>query len=243
MSLNASWLDNGLTAMYWRKYRAIFSSSPEGTVLIWWMYSDSRINSSHSWWPSLQGGNTPTHGVAQKKKKKRKSKIRPYLQKKGGYWVQNSQARRVRVFDPSRESVFSQETVSGWKQMLLLLRGALVSPRRMLWFHTVPLLHCTAGNVWSVIFLNLSQNSHAHQQNNPCSAWFKPLLASSQPPHPHQPPPIPILQRKGPHPNFGRRHQMVVVFVLFILSFSLSLCVSYLSIIQHSSKISLHVTI
>lgn len=152
MSLNASWLDNGLTAMYWRKYRAIFSSSLEGTVLIWWMYSDSRINSSHSWWPSLQGGNTPTHGITQKKKKKRKSKIRPYLQKRGGYWVQNSQARRVRVFDPSRESVFSQETMSGWKQMLLLLRGALVSPRRMLWFHTVPLLHCTAGNVWSVIF-------------------------------------------------------------------------------------------
>lgn len=77
-------------------------------------------------------------------------------------------------------------------------------------------------------------------KTTPCSAWLKPLLASSQPPIPHQPPPTPILQRKGPHPNFGRRHQMVVVFVLFTLSLSLSLCVYYLSMIQHSSNFSLN---
>lgn len=40
-------------------------------VLIWWMYSDSGINSSHGWWPSLQGGDTPTHGITQKRKEKK----------------------------------------------------------------------------------------------------------------------------------------------------------------------------
>lgn len=108
------------------------------------------------------------------------------LRAKRGYWVQNSPARRARLFDPSCESDFSQETISGWKQMLLLLRGALVSPRRMLCFHTVPLLYCTAGNVWSVIFStfdNIPMHSLlADQQTTPAQPRLSCRLTAPNPP-------------------------------------------------------------
>lgn len=157
-------------------------------------------------------------------KRGRKKKLNQALSaKKRGYWVQNSQARRVRLFDPLRESDFSQEIItSGWKQMLLLLHGALVNV-----FTLSPLLYCTAGNVWSVVFSTCHKipmlSLLSDQQNNPCSAWFKPLLWRLPTPIHTNPLQLQSCSERDPTQNFGRRHQMVVVFVLLTLSRSPSL--------------------
>lgn len=137
--------------------------------------------------------------------------------------MQNSQARRVRLFDPLRESDFSQEIIMpGWKQMLLLLHGALVNV-----FSPSPLLYCTAGNVWSVVFSTCHKipmlSLLSDQQNNPCSAWFKPLLWRLPTPIHTNPLQLQSCSERDPTQNFGRRHQMVVVFVLLTLSRSPSL--------------------
>lgn len=142
------------------------------------------------------------------------SEIKPYLQKGVTECKTTRTARRVRLFDPSCESDFSQETIFGWKQMLLLLRGVLVGPCRMLCFHTFPLLYCTAGNVWSVIFStfdNIPMHSLlADQQTTPCSALFKLPLDVSQPPIHANPLQLHSCSERDPTQN--SEDQMVVVF-------------------------------
>lgn len=154
----------------------------------WWMYSDSRINSSHGWWPSLQGGDTPTHGITWKNKRKKEKKVKSSLFCKKGLLSakQPGKKRRVRLFDPLHESDFSQETMSWWKQMLLLLHGVLVHMAGCYVFTLSPRLYCAAGNVWTMVF-STCHKIRVHsllsgKQNNPCSASFKPLLGGSQPP-------------------------------------------------------------
>lgn len=195
-------------------------------------------NKQQPWLVTLIAGWRHAYPWHHSKEEEKKSKIKPYLQKKKrGYWVQNSQARRVRLFDPLRESDFSQEIItSGWKQMLLLLHGALVNV-----FTLSPLLYCTAGNVWSVVFSTCHKipmlSLLSDQQNNPCSAWFKPLLWRLPTPIHTNPLQLQSCSERDPTQNFGRRHQMVVVFVLLTLSLVLPLflCVCYLSVIEHST--------
>lgn len=133
------------------------------------------------------------------------------------------QKRRVRLFDPLHESDFSQETMSGWKQMLL--HGVLGHMAGCYVFTLSPRLHCTAGNVWTVVFSTCHKIACTvycqASKTTPALPGLSRCLEAPNP-HPHQPPPTPVLQRKGPHPKFGRRHQMVVVFLLLTLSFSLS---------------------
>lgn len=152
-------------------------------ILIWWMYNDSGINSSCGWWSSLQGGDMPTHAIMYSKHKERE--IKPDKKRI------LSTKQRLWLFVPLHESfLFSQEMMSRWKQMLLLLHAALVIACRM------SCCHCAASllNSWEcVIFLNLTQHSQTQftirPEKQPSSAWLKLKLGTSQPP---------ILT---PHPN------------------------------------------
>lgn len=177
------------------------------------MYNDSGINSSCGWWPFLQGGDTPTHAIIYSKHEK-KSEIKPDKKRI------LSAKQRLWLFDPLHESfLFSQEMMSRWKQMLLLLHAALVIACRMSCCHCIFIIQLGMCEVWfSLAWHNIPKHSlPSDQKNNPCSAWLKLKLGTSQPPTP-----TPIQQWKRPHPKFWRRHQMVVVFVWLILFLSLS---------------------
>lgn len=91
-----------------------------------------------------------------------------------------------------RASHVSQETLSAWKQMPLCSRAALVRPRRMLCFYTSLLFSCKHAKSQL-----LPQKSRSESVGKQPRWWKLPLNGT-------QPPPLQFLQRKGPHPKFGR---------------------------------------
>lgn len=127
MCLNASWLGSSCTTMYWYKHKAIFSSDPEGTHCWTWspplMNAQWQWNKQQPWLVTLIAGGIGVGGHAcpwhqQKRQKKKYSEIKPYLQK-GVTECKTTRKEWDYLFH--RESdFFPQETVSRWKQMLLL---------------------------------------------------------------------------------------------------------------------------
>lgn len=186
-------------------------------------------NKQQSWLVTLTAGwrhANPWHHLKEQEKEGKKVKSSLFFAKRG-YWVQNSQARREewdylihrmsQIFprrqcqDESRCCCFCMECWSTWQDVMFSLCPHVYIVQLVtceLWFsQLVTKFACT-------VYCQASKTTPALPGLSRC------LEAPN--PHPHQPPPTPVLQRKGPHPKFGRRHQMVVVFVLLTLSFSLS---------------------
>lgn len=151
------------------------------------MHSDCGINSSRGWWPSLQGGGTPAHGITQERGKKTVQwNLALYAERRGVTECKTAMQEEWDYLIHRVSQIFPRGQFLDESRCCCFLRGALVSPCRMLCSHTVPLLYCTAGNVWSVIFSTCHKipmhSWLSSLQNNPCSVVFKLLLDGTQPP-------------------------------------------------------------
>lgn len=176
------------------------------------MYNDSGINSSRGWWPSLQGGDTPTHAIIYSKQEKKKAWQKEDTKCKTETVTIWSITWVIFVF-PGNDVKMKADAVAFACSIGHRMQDVVLS------LSCIFIIQLGMCAVWfSSAWHNIPKHSlPSDQKNNRCSAWLKLKLGTSQPPTP-----TPIQQRKRPHPKFGRRHQMVVVFVLLTLFLSLS---------------------
>lgn len=195
----------------------------EHVVLIWWMHNDSGIKSIHGWWPSKQGRGH-AHTWHHSREEERKIQWNQAWSVQGGYWVQNSQEEewdhlihRVSQFFPRRQ--FLHES-----RCCCICMAHWSNHAGCCFFHTVPLLCCTAANMQS---LNFSQKSRIQFIGSFQRASKQPLLGQAclscclTAPNP---PPLQSCSERDPTQNLEEK----IRWRLFFLTHSISLsCVCF----------------